>query len=133
MNIRSPFDNDAFFPELTPLIDVMFLLLVFFMLTTTFLKETRRKTIPVELPQAQQSIPVTTEEAIVITVDKDGDFTVDGRSCTAEALPEIISMKTLNDTTVLISGHAKAPYQSIVLIYDILQSVGISRFAHDVK
>ena len=134
MNIRDPFDHNDFFPELTPLIDILFLLLIFFMLTTTFLKETRHETIPVELPEARHSDVITAERAVVITVDEKGDYSVDGRNCSAATLPQLLKLKTVSsDTTIVISGHAKAPYRSIILIYDILQSLGISRFTHDVK
>jgi biopolymer transport protein ExbD len=133
MKLRDPFDEGGFFPELTPLIDIMFLLLVFFMLTTTFLKETERKAIPVELPQALHSSIVTASQAVVITVNERGGYSIDGMPCDAASLPDVLKLKTVGDTTVVISGHTGAPYRSIVYIYDVLQSLGISRFAHDVR
>lgn len=133
MKLHDPFDEGGSFPELTPLIDIMFLLLVFFMLTTTFLKDTQRKVIPVELPQAVHSSVVTESQAVVISVNEHGGYFIDGIPCDAASLPAVLKLKTAGDTTVVISGHSGAPYRSIIYIYDILQSIGISRFAHDVR
>ncbi len=133
MNIRDPFETSDFFPELTPLIDMMFLLMIFFMLTATFIKETEHKAIPIEIPEARHSEAVTTEHAVVITVNENGNFMIDDRPCTAETLADVLKIRTVSDSTIIISAHKKAPYLSIVYIYDVLQSLGIRRFAHDVK
>ena len=66
MNIKNPIKESDFFPELTPLIDVMFLLLVFFMLTTTFEREDVHKAVDIELPQAKQSSKVSKEGTTMI-------------------------------------------------------------------
>lgn len=133
MDIHNPFDDNDFYPELTPLIDIMFLLLVFFMLTTTFLKDNEQNALPIELPEAinSQSIPI--ERSIFISVGKRGEYHVDEKSCTPEMLPDLLKLRVETDTVAVIHAHTEAPYKSIIYLYDIFQSVGIRHFVHDVK
>jgi len=135
MNIRNPFHESDFFPELTPLIDVMFLLLVFFMLTTTFEREIEQKIIPVELPQAKYSKPFLREGAIVLKVSEKGEYYINEKECSMDALSEVlkISMKTSKDSLVVISAHKDTPFKSIVFIYDVFQMLGVTYFTHEVR
>jgi biopolymer transport protein ExbD len=133
MDIHNPFDDNDFNPELTPLIDIMFLLLVFFMLTTTFLKEEERHVLPVELPEALNSHSIPIEQSILISVGRRGEYRVDEKSCTPEMLPDLLKLRAETDTVVVIHAHNEAPYKSIIYLYDIFQSVGIRHFVHDVK
>lgn len=76
MNIR-PKRTETPELNLTPLIDVVFLLLIFFMVSTTFDKESRIK---VELPSAStQDEKVEEEKVLSITIDANGRFYVDDR------------------------------------------------------
>lgn len=135
MNIKNPIQENDFFPELTPLIDVMFLLLVFFMLTTTFEREDKHKTVTVELPQAKQSQKIFRDGATVLMVKENGDYFLGDKPCSMDALPKVLklSMEMSKDSVVVISAHKKAPYRSIVYIYDVLQALGIKHFAHEVR
>ncbi|MBN1984044.1 MAG: biopolymer transporter ExbD [Chitinivibrionales bacterium] len=136
INLHNPFmETQNFFPELTSLIDVMFLLLIFFMLTTTFENSKGIESILMELPYSQKSIPVEKEETVGVSVDENGSFFVNKQTCSPEALPAMIGQALQNkrDTTIVISGHKNAPYQSIIFIYDIIQSLGIRNIAHEVQ
>ena len=135
MKIQNPFKEGDFFPELTPLIDVMFLLLVFFMLTTTFEEESKHKTIAVELPKAKHSRPVSKDGAIVLNVKEDGEYFIGEKSCSRGSLPEVlkITMDMTKDSIVVISADKNAPYHSLVYIYEVLQAIGVKHFAHEVR
>lgn len=135
MNIKNPFKEGDFFPELTPLIDVMFLLLVFFMLTTTFEEESKHKTIAVELPRAKHSQPVSKDGAIVLNVKENGEYFIGEKPCSKGSLPEVlkINMDMTKDSVVVISADKNAPYYSLVYIYDVLQAIGVKHFAHEVR
>ena len=63
--------------NLTPLIDVVFLLLIFFMVTTTFIRETR---LQVNLPEAEAETQSTQTERLEIVVSRDGSFTLNGQT-----------------------------------------------------
>ena len=62
--------------ELTPLIDVVFLLLIFFMVSTTFVRETQLK---IELPEAEGEVQEVEPGSIEIVIDRGGDYSVSGR------------------------------------------------------
>lgn len=135
IRIRNPLDSSSDpSPEITPLIDIMFLLLIFFMLTTTFEKERSRDAIIAELPSAQQSRALDTKDVILVSVDENGSYGVNGNPCAGQSLGDVLSLlrKETADSVVLIAGHRGAPYQSIVYILDVLQSIGINSFSHEV-
>ena len=62
--------------DLTPLIDVVFLLLIFFMVSTTFIRETQLK---IDLPEATGEQQDVEEDVVEITVDRLGDYAVNDR------------------------------------------------------
>ena len=63
--------------ELTPLIDVVFLLLIFFMVSTTFIRETQ---LELELPEASGELQQPEEQSIVITIAQDGTYAVNDQA-----------------------------------------------------
>lgn len=134
LNIRKPVPEYDFFPELTSLVDVMFLLLVFFMLTTTFEKGSTKAVI-VELPVAKKSIPVSKDNAIILTIKKNGEFIINENICEPASLPDVlkIAIAETKDSLVIINAHKQSPYQSIIFAYDIFQALGIKRFAHEIQ
>ena len=62
--------------ELTPLIDVVFLLLIFFMVSTTFIRETQLK---INLPESSGELQEIEQGTIEIVVDRAGDYAVNDR------------------------------------------------------
>lgn len=112
--------------NLTPLIDVVFLLLIFFMVSTTFTRETQ---LLVDLPEAI-GVPVeSVDDSIEILVDENGRFRVnglalvDGRLRTLQAAIYKISN---GDTTLpmIISADAQAAHQDVVLAMDAVGQMG---------
>ena len=73
--------------QITPLIDVVFMLLVFFMLATNF---ARFRLIGVESPQERQ-VAATAEGAIVIEISADGGLRFDGNDAPRAALPDLVA------------------------------------------
>lgn len=135
MKIKSPFDQESISPEMTSLIDIMFLLIIFFMVTTTFETEGKQRRIEVELPHAQFSTPVHRSEACVIGVGEKGEFYLGDRTCDPAKLADELSTRLAltRDSVVVISAHKNAPYGAVVFIYDIFQALGIRKFSHEVR
>lgn len=112
--------------NLTPLIDVVFLLLIFFMVSTTFTKETH---LEIDLPEATGEQQPVNETQIEVVVDAQGNFTVNGsvlvnkqlETLTA-ALEKVSGGKT--DIPFIITGDADANYQSIVSVMDVAGKMG---------
>ena len=119
--------------ELVPLIDVVFLLLIFFMVTTTFVSETK---IDLTLPEAATGEGIDSEiSAISLNVDKDGRYSVNGvlldrhdRSAIAESL--LLSTRPGGPNPVIVlSADSRSEYQSVVTALDALSSVGLYNVA----
>lgn len=116
--------------ELVPLIDVVFLLLIFFMVSTTFVQDSR---INLSLPEAHGGLSSEIEvSAISLTVDKDGLYAINGvalktndRPTIIEALLKITEPGGAKQKIVLLAD-AKTDYQSVIVALDALSSVGLS-------
>ena len=104
--------------SLTPLIDVVFLLLIFFLTATTFQKD--EVEMDLELPQAASGEPSDETEVIVINVASNGKLLVDGREVTVEALKQKLkAAATRNkDQEVLIRGDRKTQFGVVAQVFD---------------
>jgi len=126
MNLR-PKRKETLDLNLTPLIDVVFLLLIFFMVSTTFDKEARIK---VQLPTAAtQDEQVTEEEVLNITVDAKGRFYVNQKeviNTKADVLESAIKKDVgdKRDLPVIISVDAQAPFQAAFKVMDVTSRMG---------
>ena len=111
--------------NLTPLIDVVFLMLIFFMVTTTFTKESR---LLVDLPEAQGVAGDNNPEQLEIIVSADGGYAVNGRvlhDSARSTLKAAIEEASGGDSTLpmVISGDANTRYQAIVTAMDVARQL----------
>lgn len=119
--------------NLTPLIDVVFLLLIFFMVTTTF-KQTDQLTIDLPTAEAsQQSAPA--DEEIDILVTADGQISLNGQTLIndeVETLKKGILDLSKGDTDLplIITADAKVQYDVILKIYDAAAQLGFAKLTH---
>jgi biopolymer transport protein ExbD len=114
--------------DMTPLIDLSFALLIFFMITFSA-NEGILSSIMVNLPRVVQSGAFKSGQIIVTINEKNEVFINDTRYDTGALLNEFKKRKTgLKDGTVLIRGDRKSNYDTIVKVMDILNQAGISRF-----
>ncbi len=109
---------------LTPLIDVVFLIVVFFMINATFAVHS---VIPVELPGADAGA-VAGARALVITVAADGRIFVEHAGATsAVALPDLRDLLPGADHgRVVLRGDARAPYGRLVEVLDAVRAAGVT-------
>ena len=117
--------------NITPLIDVVFLLLIFFMVTTTFTRETR---LLVNLPEADAAPSENLPEQIEITVSRNGTYTINGRplvNSELETLMQGLEIATQNDKSVpiLLIADADATHQSVVTAMDGIGQLGFTRLS----
>ncbi len=115
--------------DLTPLIDVVFLLLIFFMVSTTFQKESE---LAIELPKASATAAPEADKAIEVGVDSKGVFFVNGKQLVntqAETLRKALyaAMSGQKSKTLVIIADGKATVQSQMTILDVAQRLGLSR------
>ncbi len=118
--------------NLTPLIDVVFLLLIFFMVSTTFTKETQ---LAIDLPEAsgEQREQVQSNQ-VEISISKSGNFAVNGKSlvnASLETLKNALAKVSDGDTALplIITADAKTPYQSVVTAMDAAGQLGFANLS----
>lgn len=113
--------------NLTPLIDVVFLLLIFFMVSTTFQKDAE---LQLSLPEASQE-PVSKDvESLEIAINSSGQYFLDGRELTnnrLETLRAAISKlsRGKRDIPLVIRADANTPHQAVVTAMDAAAQLGM--------
>ena len=117
--------------NLISLIDVMFFLLIFFMLSSTFTKETH---LSVELPQANGELSEATKEQVEILISEQGSFSVNGQSLVnneietlKSAIAKVAGGKI--DIPLLVTADAKTPHQSVVTAMDAAGQLGFAKLS----
>lgn len=111
--------------NLTPLIDVVFLLLIFFMVSTTF---DRSSELAIELPEASPVLEAKNEETVDVGVDAKGRFYVNGRPLVngqIDTLREaLLSAHASTEIPVVLNADGAAPYQAVITVMDAVQQLG---------
>ena len=126
MNFRQPHPPEVSI-NLTPLIDVVFLVLIFFMVSTSFSELTR---LVVDLPE-MEGTSSSTDSAVLLVVDVAGNMTPDGESVPNDArglsaaMGQRLSGNT--DISVTLSADAMTPHQYVVTAMDVLAQLNITR------
>jgi biopolymer transport protein ExbD len=112
--------------DLTPLIDVTFQLLIFFMLTATFNNDAAFK---VKLPKATSNEPATEQKAIVVEISEDGRFEVDKKVVDEAELKTRLCMaaKEAQVSTVNIKADQNTKHERVVQTMDIAKTCGIEK------
>lgn len=114
--------------EMAPLVDVVFLLLIFFMLTSTFIKPEH---IELDLPNAESANPLEKDKALQITIDKEGELFTEGKKTTLEDLHPIIEshLKEGPEKQVVIRSDGSAPIKVMVSVMDKVRVLGGSNLS----
>lgn len=114
--------------NLTPLIDVVFLLLIFFMVSTTFDTTSELK---ITLPEASDQPSANVPEKLNIMIDSEGRFYLNSRELTNKKSATLMAAveRALNgsDIPVVIQSDAASPVQSLVTAMDVLGQLGLSQ------
>ena len=117
--------------NLTPLIDVVFLLLIFFMVSTTFKKETH---INLKLPEADGEQVATENNQIEIVISAKGEFVINERALINNefaTLRAAIKKVGKGDTElpIIISADGNTPHQAVINAMDAAGQLGYSRLS----
>ena len=112
--------------EMTPMIDMVFLLLIFFLVATSFHQEEREMQIALPVAQSAGPISVALRE-LVINVDGQGRIIVSGREISPEDLSGIVvdALAANPEQKVTIRGDRSVAYEAIVRVLDICKTGGI--------
>ncbi len=114
--------------NLTPLIDVVFLLLIFFMVSTTFTKETHLK---LDLPEAEGEPMPELVEKVEVLINADGGYSINGKPLVNKqmktllaGLEEVGTSLDKGKTPFVITADANVSYQAVVQAMDVAGRLG---------
>lgn len=112
---------------LSPMIDMIFLLLVFFIVSTMYMSEI--KTIPIRLPVAQNSETVS-KSNFAVTVKKDGVLYLEDNKIEMKQLVVNAAAESKRDAafSVIIRADGEANYKTVIKLMDELKGAGVTRF-----
>ena len=112
---------------LSPMIDMIFLLLVFFIVSTMYMSEI--KTIPIRLPVAQNSETVS-KSNFAVTVKKDGVLYLEDNKIEMKQLVANAAAESKRDAafSVIIRADGEANYKTVIKLMDELKGAGVKRF-----
>ncbi|MDG2077105.1 MAG: biopolymer transporter ExbD [Arenicellales bacterium] len=126
--------------NLTPLIDIVFLLLIFFMVSTTFSKESQLR---IRLPDASPDAEVEQRPSrLVVAITASGDYSIRGpnestghhllsreRSVLAQAMAKAKAKvaQGADDLVVVIRADRKTPHEAVVRAMDVARKLGLVR------
>ncbi len=121
--------------NLTPLIDVVFLLLIFFMVSTTFTKESQ---LSIDLPEASASPGTVAERTLEISITRSGEFAINDVALTNNKLPTLMNaLQKVSDgdntLPLVITADSATPHQSVVTAMDAAGQLGFSHLSITTK
>ena len=126
MNFR-PGSRDEPEINLIPFIDILLVVLIFLMLTTTYSKFTELK---VNLPVADAQAPKTNTQEVVVAVGSDGRYSINKQvleGASVELLTSALSQASQGnaETVIIISADAQATHQSVINVMDAARRAGL--------
>jgi len=119
---RSPRSSLA--PELTPLIDVVFQLLVFFLLTTTF----SLPAVPLDLPEAESGREGRQKDMIVLSITEEGELFIDDARLPRDRLGVVLRQRLRSGwfDRVVVRGDVESRYGLFIEVLDACREAGAS-------
>ncbi len=135
MNLRPGHKEESVEVNLTPLIDVVFLLLIFFMVSTTFDRHARLK---VSLPEASAKAAQQQKDPLVLSIDAKGNYFINDRQVvnqTLDTLKQAIQKTIADDNAnikevaLVLRADANTPHQAVVRAMDAASQLGLSKLS----
>lgn len=135
MNLRPGHKEESVEVNLTPLIDVVFLLLIFFMVTTTFDRHARLK---VSLPESSAKTSQQQKEPLVLSIDAKGNYFLNDRQIVnqqldtlKQALRKTIgpNKESYKDVALVLRADANTPHQAVVRAMDAASQLGLTKLS----
>ncbi|MFV2004186.1 MAG: ExbD/TolR family protein [Gammaproteobacteria bacterium] len=134
MNLRPDHKEESVEVNLTALIDVVFLLLIFFMVSTTFDRHARLK---VSLPESSTKTIQQQDAPLVLSIDAKGNYFINDRQVINQSLDTLKQAirKTIGDeaaiknTSLVLRADANTPHQSVVRAMDAASQLGLTKLS----
>ena len=117
--------------SLMPLLDVVFLLLIFFLVATRFAEEDREMEMP--LPDASEAMPLTVApKEVFINIDAKGRFIVGGKEVEVAELEQVLMRAAANNPhqAAIIRADRNVPFQQVVTAGNLCKRAGVEFMAN---
>ena len=117
--------------NITPMVDVILVLLVIFMVTANFLK---KESININLPKVQAADP-NVSQSVQVALTRDGKILLEGQETTEEKLVDNLQrdLKFRPNMRLTLSADEKLAYGTIMKLMGVIRKAGVSRVALSVK
>lgn len=133
MPLKTNFDEQSSI-NLTPMIDIVFLLIIFFMVGTKFVEMERK--IAVQVPEVAEAATLTAApQKRVINVYSDGEITLDRQPVTTDQLLTTLTAarNQYADVGVIVRGDAQGEFQNVAKVLNTVRRAGISEMGISVR
>jgi len=126
MNLRGNNKRSDLLIDLTPMIDVVFLMLIFFMVSTSF---TVSNSLKLDLPQSKASVAVKEDVQVVIQIDPEGQLYVQDEQVEDADLRRRILNISKGDPNmrVILRADAEAKHKRVVYVLSIIRELGMGK------
>jgi len=129
MNFQRRRNRDEPEINLIPMIDVLLVILIFMMVTTSYAKYSE---LQINLPQASGETVATQTKSINVAVDASEHYAINSHGVTYTGIESLVtSLKNAagdqTDPTIIINADAKAPHQSVINVMEAARRAGYSR------
>ena len=135
MNFQKGKKNDDLEINFIPLIDVLLVIIIFLVVSTTFARVSQLK---INLPVAEANIADNNPEHINVTISQDGQYAINEKSISAKTVADlIIKLREISaskiDTTIVINADALASHQSVINVMEASRQVGLTKITFSTK
>jgi biopolymer transport protein ExbD len=126
-------EEDSFAMEMTPLVDVVFLLIIFFMVSTVFVDFSRK--MDINLPTSKSSVVDETPKTIEIQMSKDKKITLAGKNVNILGLEQALAKLDVESKKkiAVIRADKVLPYGEVIEVMGLLQKAGVLDISVAVK
>ena len=114
--------------EVTPLVDIVFLLLIFFLLTATYVKNPN---LDISLPKATLNQLSTQQKDLTVAITEEGEIRYDGQEISVEKLEGILRAEFAVDqeSIVVVQADTDSKHGKVVEVMDLAKKIGFARLA----
>jgi len=118
--------------NVVPLVDIILVVLIIFMVTAPMVM---KESIDVNLPQASSGKPQKEAEALNVVIDNSGQFFLDGKPITAEALKQAASNAAKNNlaSSAILTADKAVTLEKLTSVIDTIKSSGIKKVGFSIE
>ena len=111
--------------NLISMVDVMFILLIFFLLSASFLPSAMK----VSLPHADTGSNMTTKKSVIVTISKDGNYYLDKNKMELDQISSYIQNKMSQDAALVIHSDKRSLFDHFIQLLDVLRTHNVESFS----